>query len=127
MEVYTGMVQRLDHNVGRVVNYLEDKGLMDNTCVFFMSDNGASGLFLESIAHLGRLKNIRKYHDNSIDNLGSHTSFVEYGPRWAQAATASARLYKCYTAEGGIRCPMIVRYPPITGSLVQELCMHIQT
>lgn len=43
--------------------------------------------------HLGR------YYDNSYENIGEHNSFVWYGPRWAQAATAPSRLYKAYTTE----------------------------
>jgi len=40
-----------------------------------------------------------KYYDNSYDNIGEYNSFVWYGPRWAQAATAPSRLYKAYTTE----------------------------
>lgn len=55
---------------------------------------------------------LKKYYDNQLDNIGNHDSFVWYGPRWAQAATAPSRLYKMYSTEGGIRVPMVVRYPP---------------
>jgi arylsulfatase len=43
MEVYAGMVERLDWNVGRVVDYLEARGQLDDTVVIFLSDNGAEG------------------------------------------------------------------------------------
>jgi arylsulfatase len=48
MEVYAGMVERMDYNIGKVVDYLENTGELDNTFVVFMSDNGAEGALLEA-------------------------------------------------------------------------------
>ena len=56
---------------------------------------------------------IEKYYDNSYENIGRANSWVWYGPRWAQAATAPSRMNKGYITQGGIRCPAIIRYPPI--------------
>lgn len=52
-----------------------------------------------------------RYYDNSLDNIGNHNSFVWYGPRWAQAATAPSKLYKFYSTQGGIRVPMVGQFP----------------
>ena len=57
------------------------------------------------------LGHLQKYYDNSLDNLGAHNSFIWYGPRWAQAATAPSRLYKAYTTEGGVRVPFVAKFP----------------
>ena len=57
------------------------------------------------------LDHIKKCYDNSLDNIGAGSSFVWYGPRWAQAATAPSRLYKLYTTEGGVRVPCVSTYP----------------
>lgn len=57
------------------------------------------------------MEHLGKYYDNSIENIGAYNSFVWYGPRWAQAATAPSRLYKAYTTEGGVRVPAVIRYP----------------
>lgn len=57
--------------------------------------------------HLG------KHYNNHIDNVGNKDSFVWYGPRWAQAATAPSRLFKAYTTEGGVRVPCVLRYPAL--------------
>lgn len=54
---------------------------------------------------------INRHYDNSFDNIGNFDSFVWYGARWACAATAPSRAFKCWITEGGIRCPCIVRYP----------------
>lgn len=43
MEAYAGMVDSIDTNVGKVVNYLKETGEYDNTFIVFMSDNGAEG------------------------------------------------------------------------------------
>ena len=49
MEVFAAMVDVLDQNIGRVLDYLEDTNELDNTFVLFMSDNGAEGASLEAI------------------------------------------------------------------------------
>jgi len=113
MEIYAAMVDRMDQNIGRVVNYLTETGEIDNTVVIFMSDNGAEGAIVEAIPILGGLiaADIEKNLDNSLDNIGAPNSFIWYGPRWAQAATAPSRLHKAFTTEGGIRVVGFVTWP----------------
>jgi len=113
MEVYAAMVERIDWNVGRVVEHLRAKGRLDNTVVIFLSDNGAEGAIVEAMPIIGPVfsKLIREHCDNSLDNLGKPGSYIWYGPRWAQAATAPSRLVKTYTTEGGIRVPTFIRLP----------------
>ncbi|OMC56431.1 arylsulfatase [Mycobacterium sp. IS-836] len=113
MEVYAGMVDRMDWNIGRVIDYLAGTGELDDTVVIFLSDNGAEGAIVEAMPlHGARIAaQIEKYYDNSLDNLGRPTSYVWYGPRWAQAATAPSRLHKAFTTEGGIRVVGFVTWP----------------
>jgi arylsulfatase len=113
MEVFAAMVDSIDQNVGRVVEYLETNGQLDNTFIVFISDNGAAGAVLESAPFLSIQRESARYINNSLDNMGMHDSFVWYGPRWAQAATAPSRLSKGHVTEGGIRCPAIIRYPKL--------------
>ena len=115
MEAYAGMVECMDYNIGRVTDYLESVGELDNTYIMFFSDNGAEGAAYEAYPMIsGQLMDhLEKYYDNSLENIGKKNSFVWYGPRWAQAATAPSRLYKAYTTEGGVRVPCVIRYPPI--------------
>lgn len=91
----------------------EITGELDNTFVCFMSDNGAEGAAYESypIVQGQMMGHLQKYYDNSYENLGNGNSFVWYGPRWAQAATAPSRLYKEYTTEGGVRVPFLAKFP----------------
>ena len=113
MEVYAGMVDRMDWNIGRVIDYLAETGELDDTVVIFMSDNGAEGAIVEAMPLRGAqiAAQIEKHCDNSLDNLGRPTSFIWYGPRWAQAATAPSRLHKAFTTEGGIRVVGFVTWP----------------
>lgn len=113
MEVFAGMVEAIDHNVGKVVDYLESTGELHNTFVCFMSDNGAEGAAYEAypVVQSTMLGHLEKYYNNSLENLGRGDSFIWYGPRWAQAATAPSRLYKAFTTEGGVRVPLIAKFP----------------
>jgi len=105
MEVYAAMVERIDWNVGRLVDHLKASGDLDDTVILFLSDNGAEGALIEAVPVFGPMlmQFIDQHYDNSLDNIGRPNSYVWYGPRWAQAATAPSRLYKTHTAEGGIR------------------------
>ena len=113
MEVYAAMVDRMDWNIGRVIDYLVESGELDDTVVIFLSDNGAEGAIAEAMPLRGPqiAAHIEKYCDNSLDNLGRPSSFIWYGPRWAQAATAPSRLHKWFTTEGGIRVVGFVTWP----------------
>ncbi len=113
MEIYAAMVDRVDQNVGRVVAYLKQTGQFDNTVIVFLSDNGAEGAIAEAMPIHGPhiAKRVRETCDNSLENLGRPNSYIWYGPRWAQAATAPSRLVKGFTTEGGIRVPAFIHWP----------------
>ncbi|SNS78338.1 arylsulfatase [Sphingomonas laterariae] len=105
MEVYAAMVDRMDQAVGRVIAALRASGRLDDTLILFLSDNGAEGAVVEAMPIFGPIiaDRIRQHYDNSLANIGTASSCVWYGARWAQAATAPSRLQKSFTAEGGIR------------------------
>lgn len=113
MEVFAAMVECVDANVGKVVDYLQETGELDNTFVCFMSDNGAEGAAYEAypIVQGSMIQHLQNYYNNSLENLGRGNSFIWYGPRWAQAATAPSRLYKAFTTEGGVRVPFLAKFP----------------
>ncbi|SFR90483.1 arylsulfatase [Sphingomonas jatrophae] len=115
MEVYAGMVDRMDWNVGRVIDQLREDGGLSDTIILFLSDNGAEGAMVEAMPIVGALieRQIAENFDNSVDNLGNASSCIWYGPRWAQAATAPSRLHKSFPTEGGIRVPFFVSGPGV--------------
>jgi arylsulfatase len=113
MELYAAMVENLDHHVGRLIEHLKARGLYDNTLIVFMSDNGAAG---EDFYNTGQFVDyIRARYDNRFEDMGRPSSFVSYGPQWAEAGSAPFSRYKTYTREGGIVAPMIVRGPGVSG------------
>ena len=100
MEIYAAMVERMDMQIGRLLEYLEATGQDDNTLIIFMSDNGPEA----STTRPGFRNNV----DNRFENLGRPGSFAFVGPGWAEAGSAQYYLTKSYAAEGGIRVPAIV-------------------
>lgn len=114
MELYAAMVENLDGHVGRLVDYLKSSRLYDNTLIVFMSDNGAAA---EDFYNSGNYAPyLRENYDNTLANMGSSTSFVAYGPQWAEAGSAPFSRRKTYTREGGLVSPMIVAGPGVTSS-----------
>lgn len=110
MEIYAAMVDRMDRNIGLVIDHLRSIGELDNTVILFMADNGAEGMdFARS--ELPSVKQRLANSDNSFASRGTAASYVAYGPGWAQAATAPSWLYKAYATEGGTRATAILRYP----------------
>ncbi|MDZ4714063.1 MAG: arylsulfatase [Cytophagales bacterium] len=113
MELYAAMVDNLDYHIGRLVKFLKDDGLFENTIIVFMSDNGAANEdFFDQPPHAAFLQ---RNYDNSYDNMGSPTSFISYGTAWAKAGTAPFHGHKYYTTEGGIAAPFIVSGHEVKG------------
>lgn len=109
MEIYAAMVHDLDAYVGRVLDHLRAIGEYENTFIFFMSDNGAEGHRVASTwPHLGDW--VAECCDNSYDNMGRASSYVDYGPSWARAGIGPFRMYKGFVNEGGIRVPAIAAF-----------------
>lgn len=109
MAVYAGMAEAMDESIGRVINHLKASGDYDNTLVIFMSDNGGESTVLTDIAPLFyRFRYNRDYSD-----LGRPGSWSEYGPGWAYASNTPFYSYKGSPFNGGLRVPMIMRYPAV--------------
>lgn len=106
MEVYAAMVANLDHHVGRMLDYLERTGALENTIIVFLSDNGPEGNQIG--AHPAARKWLKTAFDNSYRNMGRINSYVFYGPGWARAGTPAHRLFKAFTTEGGVRVPAVI-------------------
>lgn len=111
MEVYAAMIERLDANVGRLIEHLKSTGQYENTMIVFMADNGAEG------NDVGSIVDTREWaantFDNSLENIGRKNSYAFTGPAWAQVSALPFKWYKGFSTEGGVRCPMIINYPAI--------------
>lgn len=111
MELYAAMVENLDHHVGRLFAALDDVGELDNTLVVFMSDNGAAAEDFYSAGPFAAW--LQRHYENTYETMGTRTSYVSYGPAWAEAGSAPYRGHKAFAHEGGIVAPMIVAGPGV--------------
>jgi arylsulfatase len=123
MAVYAAMVDNMDQNIGRMLDYLKKTGQLDNTFIFFLSDNGADG---NSVYDVARTREwIHKDMDNSIAHIGKSGSYAEYGPGWAQVGSTPFRLYKSFMYEGGIAVPAIAWGPGVKRGAVKGAMAHV--
>jgi arylsulfatase len=112
------MVSDLDRYVGDVVAHLKQIGEYDNTFIMFMSDNGAEPGRRDLTPPIST--QIGKAYDHSLDNLGSATSYVMYGPNWASASATPFNRHKATAFEGGVHVPAFVHYPRRVASGVRS-------
>jgi arylsulfatase A-like enzyme len=101
MAVYAAQVQRMDFQIGRVLEALRASGKLENTVVIFLSDNGGCAEPYNDLGG-GKFEEI-----NDPDKAGS----VSYGTGWANASNTPFRRYKARLHEGGIATPLIVAWP----------------
>ncbi len=112
MEIYAGMIDNVDEQIGRILDHLRQSGDYDNTLIVFMSDNGPSKTSIADYLALGGEGSaFFEQFDNSTSNRGSPGSSTDIGPGWAYAAATPLRLVKGYVAQGGIQVPAIVKLP----------------
>lgn len=100
MAVHAAMVHRMDLEIGRILDQLRKMGALDNTIIFFLSDNGASA---EQI--------IRGRGHELAGDVGASGSYLGIGPGWSSAANTPFRRHKSWVHEGGIATPLIVHWP----------------
>jgi len=100
MAVHAAMIDRMDREIGRVLDQVRAMGVLENTVVLFVSDNGASA---EQI--------IRGDGHDPAAVPGSAKSYLCLGPGWSTASNTPFRLHKSWVHEGGIASPLIVHWP----------------
>lgn len=109
MEVYAAMVERLDANIGKLIDHLKSTDQYENTLIIFMADNGAEGNSLWGEGDTRKW--VDENYDNSLANLGRRDSYIFTGPSWAQVSSLPFKWYKSFSTEGGVRSPCIISYP----------------
>lgn len=120
MEVYAGFLEHVDHHVGRVVDTLEDLGILDDTLVYYIiGDNGASaegtlnGAFNE-MANFNGMAALEtpEFLAGKLDELGSPSSYNHYAVGWAWAMCSPLQWTKQVASHwGGTRNGTIVHWP----------------
>ncbi len=115
-EVYAGFSEYTDHQVGRIVDYLEETGQLDNTVIFYCADNGASAEGSPN-GSVNENKFFNGWPDDMEENLkhledlGSPNTYNHYPTGWAFAFSAPFRMFKRYSYQGGVCDPLVVHWP----------------
>lgn len=116
-EVFAGFLSYTDAQIGRVLDYLEESGQIDNTIIVVISDNGASGEGGPN-GSVNETKFFNGYIDTAeeglkfIDKLGGPQTYNHYPIGWAMAFNTPYKLFKRYAShEGGIADPAIISWP----------------
>ncbi|MGI9611718.1 MAG: arylsulfatase [Acidimicrobiales bacterium] len=115
-EAFAAFLDHTDAQVGRLLDSLEAQGLLDDTIVFALSDNGAS-----QEGYTSGVMDEFRYFNNipedipaavaRLDDVGTRRSFSNYPWGWAQVGNTPGKRYKQNTHSGGIRDPLIVSWP----------------
>jgi arylsulfatase/uncharacterized sulfatase len=114
MAVHAGMLEAMDHHIGRLIAHLETRGLARDTLFVVTSDNGpepsdplAEPIFRPWMAVHG--------YTRRLEDLGERRSYVYIGPEFASATATPGALFKFYTSEGGLRVPLVVSGRGVAG------------
>ncbi|MGZ0168743.1 MAG: arylsulfatase [Planctomycetales bacterium] len=111
MAIYAAMIDRIDQNVGRVLDDLKSAQELDNSVVVFMSDNGACAEWDPHGFDVSSSPNNILHRGEELDQMGGPNTYSSVGSGWANSSNAPWRLYKHYTHEGGIASPCIIHWP----------------
>jgi arylsulfatase A-like enzyme len=116
-EVFAGFLSYTDAQIGRILDYLEESGQLDNTIIVVIADNGASGEGGPN-GSVNEGKFFNGYIDTVedgikfLDRLGGPETYNHYPIGWAMAFNTPYKLYKRYAShEGGIADSAIISWP----------------
>lgn len=100
MSIHAAMVERIDKEIGRIVEQLRAMNAYDNTLIFFLSDNGSSAEIM-----------VRGDGHDPEAAPGSAESYLCLGPGWSTMCNTPFRMHKTWVHEGGACTPLIVHWP----------------
>ncbi|MET0716208.1 MAG: arylsulfatase [Mycetocola sp.] len=115
-EVYAGFLSHADHQIGRLLDEIDDLGERDNTIVVVVSDNGASGEGGPN-GSVNEMKFVNGIPDDMADNLalldelGGPRTYNHYPNGWAMAFNTPFKMWKRYEFNGGTADPCIISWP----------------
>lgn len=117
MAVHAAMIDCMDRGIGRIIHTLRKTGELENTLIFFLSDNGASpevvAGFGPGFDRPGETRDGKKiiYPVSKNVTPGPQTVYSSIGPEWAVVSNTPYRYWKIESYEGGVRTPMIAFWP----------------
>jgi arylsulfatase A-like enzyme len=116
-EVYAAFSEYTDVQIGRMIDYLQDTGQLDNTVIFYAADNGASGEGSPS-GSVNENKFFNGYPDTveenikSLNVLGGRDTYEHFPTGWAVAFSTPFQMFKRYSQySGGTVAPMVISWP----------------
>jgi arylsulfatase len=116
-EVFAAFSEYTDVQIGRLIDYLEDSGQLDNTLIFYCADNGASGEGSPD-GSVNENKFFNGFPEDMqqnlamIDKLGGPDTYNHYPTGWAVAFSSPYRMFKRYSQYAGGTCdPLIIHWP----------------
>jgi len=116
-EVYAGFSEYTDAQVGRIIDYLEQSGQLENTVVIYAADNGASGEGSPN-GTVNENKYFNSYPDSMSENLklfdklGGPDTYEHYPTGWAAAFSTPFKMFKRYSEYSGGTCdPLVISWP----------------
>jgi arylsulfatase A-like enzyme len=123
MEVYAAQIDRMDQGIGRILDALRAAGQLENTLIFFLSDNGGCAEELTEDARewavnrepvgTATTRDGRPVQYGNLPHImpGGEETYQSCGVPWANVSNTPFRLYKHWVHEGGIATPLIVHWP----------------
>ena len=132
MEVFAAVLDYMDMEIGRLMDYLEKNDLRKNTYIVFFSDNGPDvsdkASNLKNYPATAAANWMAKTYTHGFQNWGRAESFTAYGPSWAQVSCTPFFGFKYTTYEGGTRSPLIVVSPDGKGAgkINTDAVMHVK-
>jgi len=112
MQVNAGMLEAMDHHIGRYIAHLKEIGAYENTIFVVTSDNGPEPSNPMTVQSFRIWMQFNGY-DWNVENLGEKGSYAFIGTEWAAAASAGLNLFKFYASGGGLRVPLIMAGPGV--------------
>ena len=100
MAIHAAMIDRMDREIGRVLDQLREMGALDNTLILFLSDNGASAEIM-----------VRADGHDPAAPPGSAATYLCLGPGWSTCSNTPFRRHKTWVHEGGTATPLIAHWP----------------
>ena len=115
---YAAMLEHADEHFGRVLDFLEASGQLDNTVVMALSDNGASQEggpqgFVNAMGPYNMVKETIEDKIARIDDIGGPDTHSNFPWGWAMASNSPLKRYKQNTHGGGVRDPLVIAGPGI--------------
>jgi arylsulfatase len=132
-EAFAAMLDHTDAQIGRLLAFLDEMQIRDNTMIVLLSDNGASreggpqGVMDEWSFFNAEWEDVDEIVANRLDDIGTKNAHSNYPWGWSQVGNTPCRWYKSQTYGGGIRDSLVISWPKgiaDPGSIRPQFC-HI--